>query len=280
MNLGNRVQILVRLGLTVNQAKAYLALVKLVTATAQEISKASTIAREDVYRVMPALQELGCVERVITSPAIFKAIPLKDVLYILLEHKKQESSELMNRTIALLKEAEKEANLHPAPKQDTFCFVLIPKRETLQKGKMAIETAQTSIDIFTSWKRLLPALFALSETIKKALNRNVKLRFIATSPEKDEPLSKIVQDFTKNPNFKIKYIPAKPSAILIIRDKKEVLLATSAEAGLNGSDLLWSNNPCLQAILQDYFETKWFTAFEKVDIRRRRQGSKSGAKIF
>ncbi|MCW4047841.1 MAG: hypothetical protein NWE99_09855 [Candidatus Bathyarchaeota archaeon] len=53
------VQTLMGLGLTLLQAKTYLALATLGKADVKMISKASNVARQDIYRVMPVLQKLG-----------------------------------------------------------------------------------------------------------------------------------------------------------------------------------------------------------------------------
>ena len=56
-------KILMDLGLTLLQAKAYLALSQLGKATVKTISKTANVARQDVYRVMLALEKLGLAEK-------------------------------------------------------------------------------------------------------------------------------------------------------------------------------------------------------------------------
>jgi sugar-specific transcriptional regulator TrmB len=47
------------LGLTLNQAKGYLAILKLEKTTAGQIARFSKVRREDVYRILPTLEEMG-----------------------------------------------------------------------------------------------------------------------------------------------------------------------------------------------------------------------------
>lgn len=77
MEFRDKVDLLVRLGVAPNQAKVYLALTGTSPSTANQISKATGIAPEVVYRAIPKLQEKGLVEKEITSPAKFQAIPIK-----------------------------------------------------------------------------------------------------------------------------------------------------------------------------------------------------------
>ncbi len=80
---------LTELGLTLNQARIYVALLSSERLlTVKEISKITNITRQDVYRIMPSLQNNGLVEKTITAPTMFKATPLKLGLSILVENRK------------------------------------------------------------------------------------------------------------------------------------------------------------------------------------------------
>ena len=66
-----QISILEELGLTATQAKIYLSLAKSKSLTAHAIANIAKIARPDVYRILPMLEEAGLVERVIASPLNF-----------------------------------------------------------------------------------------------------------------------------------------------------------------------------------------------------------------
>jgi CRP-like cAMP-binding protein len=72
------VQTLTLLGLSFNQARVYIALAQSPMSNAQSISMVSKVAREHVYRTMNSLQKLGLVEKIITIPTKYKAIPIHD----------------------------------------------------------------------------------------------------------------------------------------------------------------------------------------------------------
>jgi sugar-specific transcriptional regulator TrmB len=254
------VQTLTRLGLTSCQAKVYLALARSGISTVKTISKVSEVTREEIYRIMPRLQNLGLVEKAITVPAMFKAIPIEDGLHILLEQRTREYHELQAKTRELLKNFKgnnrKATLLEEAPQ-----FVLVPETKTLIRRKKAIENTQKSIDGVISWKIMLRWVLYLAEAINKALKRGVKIRVVAEKPKDVNSFPEIIQDFKQNPCFKIRYILTPPSAAVAIYDKKRVRI-TAATAGSGGSYALWSNDTCLLAIVQDYFEIMWLTAIE------------------
>lgn len=256
------VQTLTRLGLTSCQARVYLALVRSGISTAKEISKDSKVTRQDVYRVMPMLQKFDLTEKIITTPTKFKAIPIQDVISILLERRTKEISELRAKTKELVKKyGENKAKTKLQEGENEF--VLIPKdKAIIKKRRNAIENAQTSIDVIISWKRYLPSILANAKVIKKALKRGVKIRYITEKTEDKTVLPKILQAVRENPFRKARYVLTPLKILLAIYDKKGVIIITSPTLGLHKSPALWSNNPSLVALAQNHFETLWTTSLE------------------
>jgi sugar-specific transcriptional regulator TrmB len=262
MTLQDEIQTLRRLGLTFNQARVYLALARSGMSTARTISTVSKIPREDVYRIMPHLRRLGLVEKGIAAPAKFKAISIEEALFVLLQRRMVETSELQTKAGELLKNFKQNIarlNLEEEEPQ----FILIPERETaLQRRRNATNNAQRSIVAVTSWKRFPRGLYTYAEEVKKALGRGVEIRFVTDQPEKEGSTPKIMADFMKNSSFKIRYTTNPPTAIVAVYDDKEVYLATSAGVGTEEPPALWSNNPSLVELARNYFEMIWNTALE------------------
>jgi sugar-specific transcriptional regulator TrmB len=84
------IETLTILGLTVNQAKVYLALTNYERAKPGEIAKKTGCCRPEVYRTLNELFEKGLVERVLAVPACFKAIRLDQGIEILLKERENE----------------------------------------------------------------------------------------------------------------------------------------------------------------------------------------------
>ncbi len=255
-------RVLTRLGLTITQARAYLALCRTGTSPPKTISKESKIARPDIYRILAELQELGLIERAITTQAMFKAIPLQDALLMLLERRVKETSELQAETRRLLQNFRKN-NESTTPTNEEPQFVMIPVGEAgILKRKKIIESAQESIDVVNSWKRFPETVLTYAEETKQALQRGVELRVITEKPRDAKLIPKEILGFQEIGAFRIKYIPDPPPAIISIYDKKKVLVTTSPSTGLEQSPTLWTNNPSLIAVVRDHFEIMWITAME------------------
>jgi sugar-specific transcriptional regulator TrmB len=81
--------LLLGLGLSLNQARVYLAILKLEKTTVGQVAKASKVRREDVYRILPTLEKLGLVERLLGKPTEVRATFISDALTLLVKEEKR-----------------------------------------------------------------------------------------------------------------------------------------------------------------------------------------------
>ncbi|NIU39390.1 hypothetical protein GWN65_05330, partial [Candidatus Bathyarchaeota archaeon] len=84
--LNKNAEMLSDFGLTHNQAKVYIAIARLRLATVSQISKVSKVRREDVYRILPKLEKMGLVEKLLGKPTKIRATPVEEALPILIKH--------------------------------------------------------------------------------------------------------------------------------------------------------------------------------------------------
>jgi len=253
------VEVLTDLGLTLSQAKVYLALCRFGILDAKTVSKNAGVPRPDVYRITSELTQLGLIEQVISRPTNFRAIPVDKVTSILLKRRKEETGRLEAKTRGFLekfKTNNKEVQVGKAE------FVLVPKNEAVvERFKSLIENAQTSIDIVSSWKRF-SAFLSFAEVIEKAWSNNVKSRIIVEIPEKGR-VSDLVLDFCqKSSSCEVRFLPSPPQTVMSIYDKKEILIALDPKTVLSGSTALCSNNCSLLMAMQDYFDILWLTTIK------------------
>jgi len=259
--------ILTRLGLTINQAKVYLALVRSGISTAKTISNVTKIARHDIYRVTHTLEELGFIEKTITVPTKFTAIPIQEGFSMLQKRRNKVTSEL-NVKIKEALQNFKENSTRKAEQNINHSFVLIPKNARIvRKIKNYIETAQTSVNVVSSWNRGLQAFVSFDNLYKKALKRGVTFRFVIENPNSKKSLEyerKTVTAFKEYPFFEVRHISTPVTSIVTLKDKKEVLVFTSASLGLDEVSALWSNNPCLVELAENYFDCMWARSLEAI----------------
>ncbi len=254
------------MGLTILEARVYLALAKAGKATIATISKTSKVARPDVYRTLAKMQEKGLVEKILAIPTQFKLIPMKQSLLTLLENKRNEFLEVQEKTTELFLNF-KENNSKSTLREDEAQLRLISEQATVRREKGVLDAVQRSFDEVTTWSYPHTALFVDMDDVTEALQRGVKIRVIIDKPD-EKILSDIIEKLKKYPAFKIKYLPNAPKALMSVYDNKEAWICTCTQPVQKECPSLWTNNPCLLAILQDYFEILWLTSMEEPKLNQ------------
>ncbi len=258
MNSIDDAQTLLHLGLTASQAKVYLALLRLETDNkGTTIAKFADIPRQDVYRLLDELKQIGIVQKTFARPATFRCVPPKEAVSILLERRIRDFSQLKkeaNKFVKNVKGTVHEELYQPESEQ----FILISEREALTcKAREAIENMKVSLKDITPFNELIPWLTILSKSFERALKRGVKIRWITEDQEDESLISKFLQTHSECRNFKIRFVSGPLRAKFGIFDSKEVILGINIKSGFALSPALWSKNAALMAMAENYFESCW-----------------------
>ncbi len=248
------------MGLTSCQARVYLTLVQSGISTVNAISKVSKVSRQDIYRLADSLQKLGLVEKIISRPVSFRAIPIDEGLSILLERKVEETNELRALTKEIIQNLADSGK--PTVQQEAAHFSLLSGKEALVTCAVrATENAQKSIDYISSSSNFCPWLINQEKLFKEALGRGVKIRVILDKLE-DEQSARACLRVQKNFSIHVRYVPTVPRFRMGIYDRKDLYMNATPSLAMKSASVLWSNNTALVEALQDYFEILWITALD------------------
>ena len=254
----DEIQILIDLGLTSSQAKVYFALLKIGRSSARTTAKFSKVVRQDIYRILGELNNLGLVAKTLEQPTKFEPVPLEDGLVILCDRKKDEISEMHRKGSELLKkfnEKEKISNL-----REEVLFELFPLRATGElAGKEVVDAAEISIKSVTPWIWLKPMSVINLEKYKQAFKKGVKIQILTDKPDAEQIPNPIVT-LLANPLFQIGYIPQIFTSFAIVDDKM-TFIQVDLEDFANGGNLK-TNNPAIVRMVRDYYDMMWDRALE------------------
>ncbi|MGD0644656.1 MAG: helix-turn-helix domain-containing protein [Candidatus Bathyarchaeia archaeon] len=254
------VETLVAIGLTRTQAKVYLTLASLGKAKANTIWKNSGVARQDIYRILTELEGKSLVEKILGDPTEFRTVPLPNALSALLKRKTDEYKKIEKITEKFLDRFR--ANPQENTKTEEFEFAMISTRDAnVRKMNKAAINTKKSVDVIDSWDSFQYSM-AYAELLIKGAKRKVKFRYITDKPKDGERVPKIFQTWEKKGWVELRHIPTQPTASVRIEDGEQVTLCITKSRHTMEAPSLFSNNPCLVAILQDYFEMLWSKATE------------------
>jgi len=256
MNFEDQAGTLNRLGLTPNQARVYLRLASSAAATASQISKILKLAREEVYRVMAKLQELGLVEVMVETPTKYKARPLSDGVSILLNRKTEEDKRLQKDAENLLKHSIKGKPELTIPEESDSKFSMVRNGMNIHKRKQSYEHTMETVEVVETFSRAMQAQI-LVKSANKMLRRGGKLRVVIYAERENEQQVKDYLKQFKSSNFEARQCFTKPKAYIALFDDKVTFLATELETDFHKANTLVSDNACLAKLAKGYFERMW-----------------------
>ncbi len=252
-------QKLAEFGLTQNQAKIYLAILKLGTTQIEPISKISSVRREDIYRILPRLYELGIIERVVGSPTRVKAIPVEKAIRILARNRQEalsrESSEIMYLAEDFL-EYFNPADVAPPKEDDGEQFSIIEGKFAVE-GKIAgmLEKAKREV-LIASGTVTFPLLSEIPKILGTVPDKGVKIR-IVTEQSEILTLSAILKGLeSRDLDFRLGSLEGTGSNFLVC-DRKEAVIITSGKESSTRCSSLWTNNASLISLVTGNFENAW-----------------------
>ncbi len=251
------VETLAHLGLTERQAKVYLALLRIGVSKAEAVSKASMIHRQEIYRVVTKLQEMGLVEVKLNKPTMFSAIPIGEALKILVQDKADEFTTILRKTEVLAAKLNRN-ELETLASVDKPYFNIISGNDCLRKMQNAVESSFRCVEIVTNLKRFSQGFSAHENVLKKALKSGIELKAIVESSSGEAFPKWVNPSLTVSRGFQLKIIPpGSLSTSIVIYDNRVICVCVDLLSDLSRGSQLWSNSKSLVALGQEYFSSLW-----------------------
>ena len=248
--------LLLGLGLSLNQARVYLTILKLEKTSVGQISKFSKVRREDIYRVIPALEKMGLVERLLGKPTMIRATPISDALTFLVAEEKAKSDDRLSGMRKLVQKLSLKDWKQPIPGEESIYILIAEKKAILAKTSELIKNSRKEVALIADKARIIPTLSQFSEECRQAIKKGSQICLIFEGDSPDTLLKEKVNKLIDGTSVHIKF-HHEPLNHFIMSDDKEALITTSKESGLGESPSLWTNNSNLIGVLRTGFESDW-----------------------
>jgi sugar-specific transcriptional regulator TrmB len=247
------IETLHRLGLTVLEARVYSSLIARDCSEAKTIARCLNIAKCEVYRAISSLEKLGLIEKTLTIPSVYKAIPIKDATRILLEKKTAEYIELQEATKKLVTTFDRTKTL-TVGEEDKQSIVISEGKAVVKRLVNQLRTTQKTFESISTWNVCAKMLCDWFDDFKWLTENKVNVRVLTDKLRKDSQPPNFLLDLQKSSFFEIRYYKEPLSIKMAIRDKKEVNVCFYEK---RGSPNMWSNNPIFAQLATKCFEYMW-----------------------
>jgi sugar-specific transcriptional regulator TrmB len=264
------VELLVSLGLTGRQARVYLALLRAGDAKVNALAGPSSVHRQEIYRLLDSLSQLGLIQRNLSAPATFTPTPIAETVKLLIRQKSSELNLLSQKAKKLTKKLSQNGPSVPAMIDLKPCFGTVFEADRGRKYLKTIQEVQTSISVVTSWRQFKQLSVHFETQLQNTLKKDVSLEIVTEKPPNQHLPKWINTALSNNPNFKLKTQSNPPEASLAIFDQTITAIAFKSGISLTKGPHLWTTNPALIALCQAYFNCIWM---QTKSCRRKKMGS-------
>jgi sugar-specific transcriptional regulator TrmB len=243
------------LGLSSIQAKAYLALTQLGRAKAGEIYKNAGVARQDVYRVLEKLQEVGLIEKIISSPAEYVPTPFRNGLTMLVKRKRAEFEENAKK-VEKIRDIIYPTNISKQEGLSQSLTATVEIEVLNSKTRSSFETVTQSIEYVTNWEAFIRGSLETLKEARKAFRRGIKAKTVIELPKYPLTIPKAIQTLIQDRLLDVRTVDSIPFFALGIFDKKEIVFTPLHQRTTQGNTY-WSKNIGFVELANSYFETMW-----------------------
>lgn len=246
------------LGLSPNQAKVYQTILQLGNTSVLGIAKYSTVRREDVYKVLPTLEKMGLVEKLLGKPIIIRATPVAGALSSLILDEKVKSDERIASMKTKFQELSKAKWVQPVVASDNAGLYALISEGNAITAKFSILIATSKINVFwiDTFREISHITSLLSSEFKRAIHNGVNIKVIIEDLNAEHYQKNQVQEYRNMASINVRYHNS-PLNKFAVFDSKDALISTDTRKISEGTSSLWTTDANLVGILKGYFETAW-----------------------
>ncbi|MFC7071900.1 TrmB family transcriptional regulator [Halovenus rubra] len=242
------------LGLTTYEARVLVALQKLGSGTANEISSVVDVPRSQVYGAAGGLEERGLVETQQSTPTAYQPVPLEQARRHLIDQLAERGAETFNYL-------EQIQNTHDNEERSEAIWLINSEDAIVSRTSDLIEAADTRLLYVAESVAMLER--ELLDALVDAANRNVDVIIVSSDPDVLEavPAKDSYSTFCVPEDREVEVDTAR----LLVADSRSVLLSTQSTATMQEENRVafWtSENPfasffveLVEAWLRDPFES-------------------------
>jgi sugar-specific transcriptional regulator TrmB len=249
-------------GLSENEAKTYIAILRLHQGPARSIAKLAKIPRQEAYRVLPELMKKGLVVSTITKPEQFIAVTPSKVLSQLIDRQRDDFAKKIsnleqkreNLDVELEKIEGKSSGFstpHPVRYVLISGVRLVNERieDMLERAERQVLWVSPKLEVRRA------VIYDRDEMLRKCAKRGVNIRILTEIGKENLKEIKKLSMFAQ-----IQNVPNLTSLMTII-DDREIIIGSAVHS--SDDDLvheLWTNDSGQVNTMLEFFERVWTEA--------------------
>jgi sugar-specific transcriptional regulator TrmB len=258
----NLVSRLLDFGLTVNQAKIYLTIAQSGLTSVGRVAEATHLHRQDIYKILPKLEQMGLIAKTVETPLMIEAIPVETALHSLITTERKKMKEkivCMEANVKKLISAIRKQQERSKETAENTRFVLLTTDAEIKNmmdysfGKASIGCDMVlSLDMLKHWMHLFRRRF---QTIAK---NSARTRLIVETHSSQDSVKETIEEVKpKMGIFAAKLFCKKNSIPYWIIDHKEAWINRKKMTPAGFPCVLWTNCENIVQFREEKFAEAW-----------------------
>ena len=251
-------------GLSVNQAKVYLSIIQSTETNVNTISSTTKIHQQDIYKILPKLEEIGLITKTVDRPVVIKAIHPEEALNHIIATEQHKANLKINHLKKIVKalaqtiEKTREQNQTAQEQMEIQAAFITTDNAVSNKLDAAFGNATIQCDLVINFELIRRRLSIMEKRYKTLSTNKVKTRILIDNVKNVENAEKLLEQIIpRTGDFTVKQasrITVKPYLII---DNKEIYIRSQRKTPHNFPCVLWTNSKNIIAVYQENFEKAW-----------------------
>jgi sugar-specific transcriptional regulator TrmB len=249
-----------RLGLTEYEARIYLALIRMGSKKASEVSYFGQVPRTKTYGAIRELERKGLLRIIPGKPELYApAAPSEHLLPVVMKlNREVKESEEVVQSLAVLFESSKYTKQYAIPEDVKEFWRIDGRKDILRKLTEILGDATKSVNYATSAWGLVRAYKVHSEVLEEAKNRGLVVRLLSPISSENfavaREFSEILEIRQVEKPFDVSFISVDARQLVVMESKPEDL---KIDRGFDRA--MWTTNKMIVGVHDQLFERMWHT---------------------
>jgi len=257
---------LTEFGLSVNQAKVYLSIAQAASTSVNTISKITHIHRQDIYKILPKLEEMGLITKTIDRPVTIKAIPVEDALSNIVSTEEQKVKQRIRRLKAnckelanAIKETQEQSEMRAQEQETEHAIFICADRAIKNKLDVSYGNARTKCDLVMNFELITRRLPVLRKRFQALATTKVKTRLLVDTDKNKGLVERTLEEIIPSTDYFIVKLTSGEITVkpYLIVDRKEVYISTRRKTTFGEPCILWTSSKNVISIYEENFEKAW-----------------------
>lgn len=250
---------LAEFGFTVNQAKVYLYIVQSGKTYVSQISKATLLHRQDIYKLLPKLEKMELITRTLDKPVMIEALPVEIALEHLIIKEKEAKDRRITQLQRNLSEIAEEINQQPKIAKETRFILLTTDMALKNRINITLNAKPAAFRVVSTTENLKGPAGQFYKKFFQILSDNkTEIHLLLVGAESSAELTKIIEKIAPRGGcFNVKAIENCASREYLVVDSCEVWIATQLKTSEEYPSILWTNDLNIIGTYLECFKEVW-----------------------